>query len=125
MELSCSCLPKSMTMTLTASIQTVPQITIEYRSSILGPRITAQTPSGMTTGYVSYVEVTFSEAISASTFMPEDVVLTKSGQSTGAVPTIASVNGNTYRISFIPPLFHSRKLHAGNWPEYNRIRPGT
>ena len=37
--------------------------------------------------------------------MPDDVALTKSGQSTGAVPAIATVNGNTYRVSFTPPLF--------------------
>ncbi|MCO6043307.1 PKD domain-containing protein [Aeoliella sp. ICT_H6.2] len=69
-----------------------------------GPSIVWQSPTGSLQGLVPFVDVTFSETINASTFTPADVIVQNSVSSI-AVADVTSQGGNTYRISFLSPLY--------------------
>jgi pimeloyl-ACP methyl ester carboxylesterase len=75
-------------------------ITIPFDS---GPRIVSQTPTSTISGSVSFVDVTFNEAINSSSFTAADVSVTSSNQSI-LVTGVSNVSGDTYRISFNGPL---------------------
>ncbi|MDA8746488.1 hypothetical protein N9N28_17835, partial [Rubripirellula amarantea] len=65
----------------------------------VGPQVTNMTPTGLVAAPVSYVDVTFSEAILASSFTPDDIVA--SGPfGPFDIDSITNMGNQTYRLEF-------------------------
>lgn len=67
------------------------------------PHVVSMNPTGEVAIGTEYIDVTFNEAIAATSFTPDDVLLTRAGNPIN-IASVVSVADNIYRVSFTTPL---------------------